>query len=90
MRLYLVDCNVYVVLIEDVTDLRQLGLVIINHSTPNPVRSVKRNELVSSDDTKVVATTLKRTVKIEVSGRISIDNSPIIQDSFISLDVIDS
>ena len=67
MGLYIVDCNVYVVVIEDVLDLRQLRLVIINHTTPNPVGSVKGNELVSGD-TKVVATTLKRTVKIGVRG----------------------
>ena len=48
--LYTEDCNVYMVVIEDVLDLRQLGLVIINHTAPNAVGSVKGNELVSSDD----------------------------------------
>jgi len=52
---------------------------------PNPVGSVEGNELVSSDDSKVVATTLKRTVR----GCVGMNNGTIVQDNFIGLDVID-
>ena len=88
MGLYIVYCNVYVVVIEDVLDLRQLGLVIINHITPNPVGSVKGNELVFSDDPEVVSTTLKRTVKIRVRDCIGMDNGTIVQDNFRGLELL--